>query len=247
MRAWKLALAVLAIGCSSTGTQASLVEAGFDGTTAGDDASSDGSPDAGDEGADATLAPCVPLLAAQVSPSLDCVFAGPCPEDCTLGAASAYACAITTPVGDAAPSPEYPAVFRAPIGIVNVIASETTAYPWDAAAFVSCGPLSCVRWATADHVGGTSAWPGDPCADGGAAAEAWSCPTSPGVVPPATGCFATGALGMIGGPGTGTPSQNVWCCPGPDDAGLTASDGATSDSGIGDGGANDATGDASID
>ncbi len=240
MRAWKLVVAVLATGCSSMGTQATPVEAGLDATTAGGDASDDGGTDGGDGGPDASLPSCTPLIAAQVAPSTDCVFAGPCPEDCTLGAAAAYACAAATPASDAAtPSPDYPSVFTAPIGIVNVIASEPSAYPWDAAAFVSCGPLSCVRWATADHVGGTSAWPGDPCADGGTAVEAWSCPTSPGIVPPVAGCFATGALGGIGGAGTGTPSQNVWCCPGPADAGATSTDAAMPESGIDDGSTND--------
>jgi hypothetical protein len=244
MRAWKLALTVLAFGCSSTGTQTSPVEAGLDATTG--DATEEGGLDGGDDGeaGDAGVLPCTPLVAAQLAPSEDCVFAGPCPEDCTLGTASAYACVLTAPMADAAPSPEYPSVFTAPIGIVNVVASETSAYPWDASAFVSCGPLACVRWATADHIGGTSAWPGDPCADGGMATLAWSCPTSPGVVPPVAGCFATGALGEIGGPGTGAPAQNVWCCPGPADAGMTAVDGSSTESGIVEAGLADATSDA---
>jgi hypothetical protein len=239
MRAWKVgwAASVLALGCSTGGTQASPVEGGIDATSSGE-ASSDAAPlEAGDATDDAPLPPCTPLVASQVAPSQDCIFAGPCPQDCTLGTASAYACATVPPIGDASPSPEYPSVFQAPIGIVNVVASETAAYPWDAGAFVSCGPLSCVRWATADHVGGTSAWPGDPCADGGAAIEAWSCPVSAGVTPAPAGCFSTGALGAIGGAGTGVPLQNVWCCPGAgQDAGPSAGDAATPDSGVADSG-----------
>jgi hypothetical protein len=252
MRAWKVvALLVTAgiapsLGCSTTGTQAIPVEAGADATTAGDDASSEGGSDAGDE-ADASLPPCVPLVAAQLAPSKDCVFAGSCPEDCTLGTASAYACAVVPPVGDASPSPSYPSVFTAPIGIVNVIAAGTGEYPWDAAAFVSCGPLACVRWNLADHVGGTSAWAGDPCGDGGDDTEAWSCPPSAGVVPPVAGCFDTGALGSIGGPGTGVPQQNVWCCPGPTDAGTTTSDSAVAESGAEGGSPGDAAPDATGD
>jgi hypothetical protein len=55
-----------------------------------------------------------------------------------------------------------------------------------------------------------------------------------GVVPPVAGCFATGALGAIGGPGTGVPAQGVWCCPGASDAGMTASDGSIADGGVAD-------------
>jgi hypothetical protein len=132
----------------------------------------------------------------------------------------------------------------APIGIVNVIASEAAAYPWDAGAFISCAPLACVRWATGDHTAGGSAWPGDPCADGGAAVEAWACPGFAGVTPPGAGCFATGALGGIGGPGTGVPSQDVWCCPGSADAGAGAGDGSMTEAGNLDGGFPDASVDA---
>ena len=243
MRAWKVgvAVAVLALGCSTGGTQASPLEGGIDATGGGEAPFDAAALEAGDATADASLPPCTPLVASQVAPSQDCVFAGPCPEGCTLGTASAYACALAPPIGDASPSPEYPSVFQAPIGIVNVVASETPAYPWDAGAYVSCGPLSCVRWATADHVAGTSAWPGDPCADGGAAIEAWSCPVSAGVTPPSAGCFSTGALGAIGGSGTGVPLQDVWCCPGAGkDAGPSAGDASTSDSGATEAGPADA-------
>jgi hypothetical protein len=243
MRAWKLALVLLATGCSSTGTQASPLEAGLDATNPGDDASADG----GLDGGEASLPPCSPLVASQLAPSEDCVFAGPCPESCTLGAASAYACAVGPAAADASASPLYPSAFAAPIGIVSVIASENAAYPWDAGAFVSCAPLACVRWSTGDHTGGGSAWPGDPCADGGDAVQAWACPAFAGVTPPAAGCFATGALGAIGGPGTGVPSQNVWCCTGPADAGAAASDGSVTEAGNLDGGPEGATADAAPD
>jgi hypothetical protein len=241
MRAWKLALAVVtsgasgALACSSTGTQAYPVEAGLDATNPGDDASSESGVDGGE---DADAEPmCSPLLAPERLPSRDCVFAGSCPQDCSLGAASAYACIPLPPIGDAAPAPAYPAVFTAPIGIVNVVALDPTAYPWDAAAYIACAPLSCVRWSFADHVGGTSAWAGDPCSDGGSATEAWSCPLFAGLAPPVAGCFDTGGLGAIGGSDSGIPAQNVWCCPGPADAGTlldsaTSDDGSTGDAGV---------------
>jgi hypothetical protein len=248
MRGWKLALAVLApaFGCSSTGTQATAVEAGLDATSS-NDASSDGGEDAGED-ADATLPTCVPLVAAQLLPSNDCVFAGTCEESCSMGASSAYYCAPVPPIGDAALSPTYPSVFTAPIGIVNVIANDPSAYPWEAGAFVSCAPVSCVRWSLADHVGGPSVWPGDPCSDAGDDLEAWTCPSFAGVQPPAAGCFDTGGLGAIGGPGTGVPPQNVWCCPGLGlDAGMTTSDASVGGSGASDAGSPEGGPDAAND
>lgn len=239
MRAWKLALAVLALGCSQAGTQALPVEAGLDATTPGDDASGEGGSDGGEEAEAEPM--CTPLAAPEILPSQDCVFAGNCPEACSLGASAAYACIPLAPIGDAAVVPAYPGTFTAPIGIVNVIALEPGGYPWgDAAAFVSCGPLSCVRWTFGDHVDGSSAWVGDPCGDGGNDTEAWSCPLFAGLAPPVSGCFDTGGLGAIGGADTGVPAQNVWCCPGPGDGGTmpieaSVMDSASAEDGSGDG------------
>jgi hypothetical protein len=231
---------VFAQGCSSTGTAPGAAEAGADATTSSDASEDAGEGDAGTN-ADATLPPCVPLSAPQTTPSDDCVFAGACPLDCLAGTASAYACVSPPVLGDAGPSPAYPANFTAPIGIVNVVAAAPSGYPWDAATYVSCAPIACVRWSFADHVGGTSAWSGDPCADGGNDTEAWACPTAAGLKPPVPGCFDTGGLGAIGGPGTGVPAQNVWCCPGPADAGIDAGavDAAVVDASISDGASTD--------
>jgi hypothetical protein len=238
------ALTLQLLACTSAGTNATIPEAGSDGTVTGDDAApGEAATDAGDEG-DATFNPCYPVVPAQPFPSDNCVFAGPCPEDCLMSTASAYACLVTSGVpglgGDA--SPVFPSVFTAPIGVVNVIATATAQYPWDASAYVSCAPLSCVRWSTGDHVGGGSAWPGDPCGgDAGTAVQAWTCPGSPGVVPPPAGCINAGPLAAIGGAGTGIPQTAVWCCPPPPDAGSEEGDG-------GDAGASDApTGDATTD
>jgi hypothetical protein len=227
MDAWKLAVAFFAAGCSSAGTQTAAVEAGSDATISGDDASSDSGPeasDAGDEGAEAA-GPCVMLPAPNTVASDDCIFAGACPLDC-LGGGSAYACQTPSLVN--APA-LYPSVFTAPLSIVTVVAIENTAYPWDAGAFVSCGPLSCVRWASADPTSALAPALGDPCADGGDAFEAWSCPMSPGVRPPMSGCFNTGGLGAIGGADTGVPVQSVWCCPSGDDAGAPPADAGLGD------------------
>ena len=246
MRAWKLALAVVMLGapgCSSSGTQASSVEAGLDATSPGDDASSEGGVDGGE---DADAEPmCTPLQAPERLPSRDCVFAGSCPQDCSSGAASAYACIPLAPIGDAAVAPAYPAVFTAPIGIVNVVALDTTAYPWDAAAFISCAPLSCVRWSFGDHVDGTSAWAGDPCSDGGSATEAWSCPLFAGLTPPVVVVASTPAASgrsedpLLGDPRAervvlprtdGRRGRLRSTAPSPDSA--TSNDGNFSDSGV---------------
>jgi hypothetical protein len=113
--------------------------------------------------------------------------------------------------------------------------------PWDAGAYLSCAPQSCVRWSLADHVGGGSAWSSDPCAasdsDSGdpTATEAWACPSYEGFQPPLSGCFNAGVGQQLGGPGTGIAVNVLWCCPPPTpDAGAEA--GAT-EGGIPDGGA----------
>jgi hypothetical protein len=251
MRAWSALLGTLATGvlaamggpgCSSSGTTP-LSDAGADATIDGaGDANTDAESDANDAN-DANeeqdrLPPCVPLVAQPVA-SDDCVVFGGCPAACASGTATAYACVAGDGRLDAAPT--YPSVFTAPIGVVTDLASEPGAFPWDAAAFISCAPLSCVRWATADHVGGGSAWPGDPCADDGAdVTQAWTCPISPGVKPPPSGCFNSGPLNDLGGPGTGIPLATVWCCPAVGDGGGSGTDAAT-DSGTDAAAASDAS------
>jgi hypothetical protein len=236
------------IECTSAGTTASISEAGSDGTVTGDaPASTDAELDAGDEGeaADGAFVPCYPVVPAQPYPSDDCVYVGPCLEDCLMNTASAYACFVPsgTPGAGGDASPLYPSVFTAPIGVVNVVAITSGQYPWAGNAYVACAPLSCVRWSTGDHVDGGSAWPGDPCGgEAGAAVQAWSCPGSPGVVPPGPGCINAGALDTIGGPETGVPLQNVWCCPPPPDAG--ASEDAEPDDGASEGSAPSDAGDS---
>ncbi|HEY8089013.1 MAG TPA: hypothetical protein VIF09_14235 [Polyangiaceae bacterium] len=222
MRAWNIAVLVFVVGCTSGGTE-TAVDAG-DGGGASDattlDAISDdgGGPasDAGDDSEASGQPPCVAYGDAGRGPSDDCVYSGRCPFDCVGGTASAYACAAGP-----GPTAEYPSAFTLPAEIVHVVDFQPSAYPWDAAAFVSCAPLACVRWATADHVDGGSAWGGDPCSDGGAATEAWACPTLPGVQPAGIGCFNAGDSQRIGGPGTGVDENVVWCCPpaAPGDAG----------------------------
>jgi hypothetical protein len=207
MRRWITAGVLLALGCNSTGSQAQPSDGGpADATTdaapPGDGATAEAQVDAGNPST------CLDIDATLPLPSLDCVFGGHCPFNCLGGTASAYAC-NAGPDGAAT----YPAVFNPPSDPVDLIAYQPGAYPWEAGAYVSCAALTCTRWATADHVDGGSAWAGDPCADGGTATEAWACPTTAGVIPPATGCFNPGDLQNIGGTGTGIPVNVVWCCP----------------------------------
>lgn len=261
MPAWKLALALAAIAaatagaaCSSSGSSALTGDGGTDATVGGDDASDAGPEGAADAGSDVTaLLPCFDISMVGPRASSDCVYAGPCPEDCLAGTASSYACVAGPPVvfmgatiADA--SPTYPAVFTQPTGVVSIIAAQGGQYPWDGSVFVSCGPLSCVRWATGDHGASGSSWPADPCADAGtdagAATAAWTCPLAGSVVPPGAGCFNAGTVQHIGGPGTGVPEQSVWCCPpgASADAGADASAGADSGAGAGAGGSDGGAG-----
>jgi hypothetical protein len=208
MHRWTAALVVLAVGCDSGGSQTELPEAGtdatLDGTTTGDDGG--GEPEATVEAS--TRPPCLDIDATLPWASVDCVYGGHCPASCAADTASAYLC---QPGPDAAAS--YPAVFEIPSDGVDILGLQPDAYPWDAAAYLSCAPLTCTRWATADHVDGGSAWSGDPCGDGGLATQAWVCPESAGVLPTPAGCFNAGDLQRIGGTGTGIPVNVVWCCP----------------------------------
>lgn len=239
MRARVLSLLTLLLACNKSGTQAQPPgDAGGDSTV--DDAGGD-AEDANDEG-DAG-APCVSIVLGSPTPSADCVFAGSCPEDCAQGTAAAYACNAASVATD---SGAYPSAFLMPTGIVSIVGIDSTTYPWDAAAWVSCGPLTCVRWATADHVDGGSAWPNDPCSGDAGGPLAWVCPQVSGVVPPAdAGCANAGDMNIIGGGEAGVPSNTVWCCPGtplsPGDGGSEASSEAGTDGGT-DGGA-EASGD----
>ena len=237
MRVRLVSLLVLLLGCNSSGTQTQSSDAGGDATIgdAGGDAE-----DASEEG-DAGQ-PCVTIVPGNPFPSPDCVYAGTCPEDCAQGTAAAYVCNAASVVGD---SGAYPSAFEAPSGIVSIVSVEQTAYPWDAAAWVSCGPLTCVRWATADHADGGSAWPADPCSGDGGQPLAWVCPPVSGVLPPPdAGCVNAGDMNIIGGADSGAPTNIVWCCPGspvpPPDGG--APDATSSEGGSGDGGS-DAGGD----
>jgi hypothetical protein len=239
MRSHRVLVFALALGCSSSGTQAQggtdsgPADATVDGATSD---ASDGAPgDASEESEGA--APCPLFTTGLPVPSTDCVYAGPCAFACNGGTASAYACNAN---GAAAldGSVLYPSVFTSPVGIVTVVAVAPGEYPWDASAFVSCAPLSCVRWATGDHADGGSAWPGDPCAsEAGGAEQAWACPGTPGVVPPATDCTSAGDFNTLGGAGTDIPANALWCCPIGNDAGTTAD--ASADAPV------DASGDAS--
>jgi hypothetical protein len=236
MRRWTTAGVLLALGCNSTGNQAQPGDGGLaDATTDAMRPQDDGAPL--EAHADAAIpSSCLDLDASLPAPSADCVYSGHCPVSCIGGTASAYAC-NAGPDGAAT----YPAAFNPPSDPVDIVAYQPGAYPWDAGAYVSCASLSCTRWATADHVNGGSAWPGDPCADGGAATEAWACPTTPGVLPPVAGCYNPGDLQTIGGPGTGIPVNVVWCCPATgstDDAGSEGGVDAASE------GSSDAGGDA---
>lgn len=199
---------VLVVGCNSNGTQAQASNDGGGDVTLGDAQ--------GGDAADASEEPdvgqaCTMIVPGNPYPSQDCVYAGSCPESCALGTSAAYACnAGSVPLPD---SGAYPSAFAAPSGIV-IVAYEANAYPWDAGAFVSCGPLTCVRWATADHVDGSSAWTADPCGGDAGDPLAWVCPPYPGVLPPTdAGCASASDQSAIGGPDTGVPVNEVWCCP----------------------------------
>ncbi len=201
---------VFVIACDGNGTVAQpTTDAGGD-VTLGDAGGGDAA-DATEE-VDGGLA-CTSIAKGNPYPSQDCVYAGSCPESCAQGTSAAYACnAASVPVADGG---VYPSAFAAPSGIVSIVAYDSNAYPWDAGAFVSCAPLTCVRWATADHVGGGSAWPADPCGGDAGDPLAWVCPPVPGVLPPAdAGCTSAGDLNSIGGANTGAPLDAVWCCPG---------------------------------
>lgn len=237
MRARLLTLLILLLGCNSNGTQTQSSDAGGDATLgdAGGDAE-----DANEEGEAGQ--PCVTIIPGNPFPSPDCIFAGTCPEDCAEGTAAAYACNAASFAADAG---GYPSAFQAPSGIVSIVAFESDAYPWDGGAWLSCGPLTCVRWATADHVNGGSAWPADPCGGDAGQPLAWVCPPVSGVLPsPDAGCANAGDMNIIGGADSGVPPNTVWCCPGsptpPTDGGTA--DGASDEGGSEDGGS-DAAGD----
>jgi hypothetical protein len=209
MRTLVFAAACLLGACNSSGSQPQPGnDSGADATTG--DASGDATDAAEELEAEP---PCLPLTAGNPSPSLDCIYAGACPSACGMGTQSAYACnAASVALPDAG---TYPSAFEVPAGIVTIVGFEPTAYPWDAGAFVSCAPLTCVRWATADHVDGGSAWAADPCGMPDASPLAWVCPPFPGVIPPIdAGCTNAGDMNVIGGQGTGVPTQAVWCCGG---------------------------------
>ncbi|MGD0528837.1 MAG: hypothetical protein ABSE49_27110 [Polyangiaceae bacterium] len=212
VRRWSPAAALLAafpLGCNSTGSAVPPADAGppdvtTDATTPPGDG---GVTDAPSEAP--TPSTCLDIDATLPVASFDCVYGGHCPVSCSGGTASAFLC-NGGPDGAAT----YPGVFNPPSDPVDIVASQPGAYPWEAgAAYVSCAPLACTRWATADHVDGGSAWAGDPCADGGVATQAWACPMTPGILPTPSGCFNAGDLQIIGGPGTGLPANGVWCCP----------------------------------
>lgn len=209
MRGRLVSLLMLLPACNTSGTQAEPPsEAGTDATMG--DASGD-AEDASEDAGDA-IAPCVSIVAANPVPSQDCFFGGSCPADCAGGTAAAYLCSVASVAVDAG---LYPSAFQAPTGIVSIVGFETASYPWDAAAWVSCGPLACVRWATADHVNGSSSWPSDPCAGDGGGPLAWVCPPYAGVQPPTdAGCINAGDMNVVGGGEAGTPPNTIWCCPG---------------------------------
>jgi hypothetical protein len=228
LRRWTIAGVFLVLGCNSAGDQAQPTEGGAADATADATSPPDDTGTAAEAQAEAApVSTCLDIDASIPAPSVDCVYGGHCPVSCAGGTASAYAC-NAGPDGSAT----FPAVFNPPSDTVDVVAVlPPGAYPWEAGvAYLSCAPLTCTRWATADHVEGGSMWPGDPCADGGAATQAWACPTTPGVFPSPGGCFNPGDLQNIGGPGTGIPVNVVWCCP-PASSGDGGSDGASGESG----------------
>jgi hypothetical protein len=222
-----LSLLFFAFGCNAAGTDTAPDDAGGDATV---DATSETSPTDGaplESAVDASGAPpCIDLDAGTLIASVDCVYGGHCPASCSDGTASAYLCSARA---DAAPT--YPAELAPPGDSVDVLAFQPDAYPWDAGAYLSCAALTCTRWATGDHVNGASAWSSDPCAEGGAATQAWACPTLPGVLPGAAGCFNAGDIQRIGGPGTGVPVNVVWCCPSAGNDGGEETDGDAASSG----------------
>jgi hypothetical protein len=235
--------AALLAGCHSEGA-ANPGDAGPDagddtGPSPGDDGGDDAS--SADDASEAGPPPCVDFDGGAV-PSDDCILLGACPLDCVQSTASAYACAAYDPtVGT------YPSAFLLMADPVHVVDYLPDAGPWDAGAYVSCAPQSCVRWSLADHVEGGSAWAGDPCSifdasadasfDWATATEAWACPAYEGFQPPIPGCFNAGVGQQLGGPGTGVAVNVVWCCPpAAADAGPEAS---TAEGGTLDGGAAD--------
>lgn len=236
MRTWTLGAVCLLLACNSSGSQVgSGADASTD-ATAGD-AAGDAVADASEEPEGAESAPpCLPLTGTPL-PSDDCVYAGACPSACGMGTQSAYACQSTSVLFP--DSGVYPSAFEVPVGIVTVVGYESSGYPWDASAWVSCGPLTCVRWSTADHLEGGSVWPTDPCGASDAGPLAWVCPPFAGVFPATdAGCANAGDVNAIGGQDSGVPRQNVWCCGGslpsmPGDAGTdgSAGEGGASDSG----------------
>ena len=208
------ALALL-LGCHGTGASGAAGDTGVDGSvedaTSAEGAAGDGEgegDEAEDAAVDAEAAGACFYSGNPAAPSSDCVFVGVCPLDCFEGTASEYACVPPSDAGAGA----YPAVFALPIGYIEVVSDEDAGYPWMLPASLACAPLGCVRWATADHGDGGSAWPGDPCADAGSAVEAWACPPYPGLTPPASGCVNAGEQQAIGGAGSGIPTNSVWCC-----------------------------------
>jgi len=223
MRRFATAGVLLALGCNSAGNQAQPGDGGPADATTDAPRPDDGAASEGEAEA-ATPSTCLDFDATLPSPSVDCVYGGHCPASCIGGTASAYAC-NTGPDGAAT----YPAVFNPPSDPVDIVTFQPGAYPWEAGAYVSCAPVSCTRWATADHVDGGSAWAADPCAEAGAATQAWACPTTPGVLPSPTGCLNPGDLQNIGGPDTGIPVNVVWCCP---PTASTATGDAGSDGGV---------------
>jgi hypothetical protein len=209
MRAWTSLALLLACACNDAGTEAGAADGGGADVTV-DAVAYESSAPSSDSGPDASpAASCTDLNVKGALAWDDCIYLGHCPFDCAGGTASAYACSL----GPDASVPTYPSTFNVNVDAVDVVALLATSYPWDAAAYESCAALTCTRWATADHVDGGSAWPADPCADGGPWTLAWACPPSPGVVPSPAGCFAAGDLQDIGGPGTGIATDSVWCCP----------------------------------
>jgi hypothetical protein len=209
MRAWLVGLASLLFACSTSGTQEQAPgDGGNDSTLA------DGGGDAEDASEEADAAPpCVSIVSGNPTASTDCVYAGSCPADCAQGTAAAYACNSASVSTDGG---VYPSAFQAPTGIVSIVAYDVPQYPWgEAGAWISCAPLACVRWATADHVDGGSGWPADPCGGDGGQPLAWVCPPVAGVLPPAdAGCSNAGDRNVIGGGEAGIPANTVWCCRG---------------------------------
>jgi hypothetical protein len=232
MRARLVSLLTLLLGCNSSGTQAQP-----SGDAGGDATLGDASGDAEDASNEDAAEPCVPIVAGNPTPSQDCIFAGSCPADCAQGTSAAYVCNAAS-AGEAG---AYPSAFMAPTGIISIIGYDTTAYPWDAAAWVACGPLTCVRWATADYVDGGSAWPADPCGGDADLPLAWVCPPYPGVLPPPdAGCVNAGDMNVVGGDEAGVPSNTVWCCPGaPPNIDAGPADGASPEASPADGGIED--------